>query len=182
VWSDSVAAARDGYHLIAQGDSGNGKTTLLKRIAHDLIWAGVRVVGGYVPDLLGAIKTDIKDNSEETFGWMSRGEVLLLDDIDKLSGSRFEVERLLTTIDNYSRKKQAILVSTNMTLIRLSEELQTNKWSVPKEHAKALISRLADKADVVTKKAVSFRKVHEHLTDAPVVAKPVDGVSGEELE
>jgi len=147
--------------LIIQGSVGHGKSSLLKKIAVFFCINNIIVSGGYVPLLLKKMKSF--ETQDETYDWLMNGSVLVLDDLDKLLGSRIEVEHLLTLVEHYNSHGKSILVTMNTSWTRFVEELTSSKYLISKEYAEALVSRLKENAVILHMDGKDFRTPDSEL-------------------
>ena len=153
LWENPFEALKCHQKLIIRGPVGSHKTTLAKKIAANLLVNNHLVVRGYVPELLKKLKAfDHADEQDEAYQWLHMGEVLLLDDLDKLLGSRFEVEQLLMLVDFYNRNNRSIIVTMNTNFESFMVDLTSNKFQVNPDFVTSLVSRLTDGAAVVVTK------------------------------
>ena len=141
-------------NLVVTGSPGTRKTTLLKQIAYHAALQGLKVRGGYVIEMLSTLKD--MDRVKDYSAWLEHGHVLILDDLDKLLGTQYEIERLMLLIDRYWAFKRSIVVSLNMS----PDELQQKMGSARGDHkreAEAIFSRLMGAAKVVVLEGNDFR-------------------------
>jgi DNA replication protein DnaC len=157
VWGIPLKAYKTGANLIVLGEVGFRKTTLLKKIAIYLAVNGIVVRGGYVPDLLHRLKRP--SELEELYDWLIGGQVLVLDDLDKLMGTIFEVEKLMTVIDRYKAYNKSVLITMNLTFEEFEDQLSNKdgKFKIPKKFTQALISRLKSDAQIINVEGRSYR-------------------------
>jgi DNA replication protein DnaC len=129
--------------LVLSGNVGVGKTSLLKQVAFAAAMDGYRVRGGYVVELLSRLKDP--DQIRPLMAWLTGGTLLILDDIDKVLGTQYEVERLLFIIDRYWANSLPVVVSLNMTLDALERKLAAVRGMRMDHEAEAILSRLTAK-------------------------------------
>ena len=142
-------------NVILFGDVGLGKTATLKALAYNFLSQGSNVRGGYVPELLSSFKD--MDNLQERYEHLKNGDVLVLDDLDKLLGTRFEIEKLLSLVDWYTAKGRPVFVSMNTRPDKFVQKLSGNKYGVDATWARSLVDRLMGDAVVREFKGESFR-------------------------
>ena len=153
-WADPLAAARNGEKVVFTGVAGSGKTDQLKLICKFLCEKGAKLKGGYVPAILNKFKrrdTDIGVYQDEILA----GDVLVLDDLDKLRGSQFEVEQLLYLVDRFDTYNKPILVTLGMDLFQFRVRLDELK--VNTAYIDSIISRLEKKATLLEMDPVNHR-------------------------
>lgn len=139
-WSFPARAAAEGFKLMLTGPPGGGKTTLLKKIVWGLCLRRRRPRGGYVLSIMDKLKTgDIGAYIANLQG----GDTLVLDDIDKLRGTEYEVERLLDVINHYDVNRLPILMTGNGELESFNAKLR--KRGIPDDMADSITSRLKNK-------------------------------------
>jgi DNA replication protein DnaC len=140
-WSFPPRAAERGGKLILTGPSGSGKSTLLKRIAWSLALRNWKPRGGYVPTILGKIKSK---GSDEYLDWLMGGTLLVLDDFDKMGGTRYEGEKFLAMINHYDVHGHPILVTMNIEMSAFEGRVQAG--GIPQDYAEAIVSRLMNRS------------------------------------
>jgi DNA replication protein DnaC len=141
IWDDPEQSFVDGRKLILSGPAGSGKTTLLKKIVWGLSLRRHKPRGGYLPDMLDKFKSG---NIGEYTSWLSGGDVLVLDDLDKLRGTHYEGERILAAINHYDTNKLPILVTMNVDIKQFGERIMAG--GVPADYVEAIISRLRSRS------------------------------------
>lgn len=154
-WEDPRAAVQAKSNLLVTGPVGTAKTTLLKQIAYSLALAGYKVRGGSVARILSELKTP--ENIKPMMDSFSRGHVLFLDDLDKLLGTSYELERLYLIIDDYWSNGRSIVSSMNGTLDELENRMTRREGDSRKNDAAAIIDRLLARVTLVTLDGPSFR-------------------------
>jgi len=137
VWSNPGHAAAEGAKLILTGPPGSGKTTLLKKITWGLALRRRRPRGGYIPAMLDHLKSG--DIGSYT-AWLTSGDLLVLDDLDKLRGTQYEAERLLAAINHYDVNRFPIIVTMNVELDQFGDRIRAG--GVPADYAESIVSRL----------------------------------------
>ena len=152
-WSNPDDCARFGGKLIIYGPAGTRKTTLLKRVVWELIGTGWKPRGGYIPRLMDRLKSkDIGD----TMDWLLSGKLLILDDLDKLRGSAYEGERILSILDHYDSNKLPVLATMNCDVNTMTARLSQ---TIPADYVESIMSRLINRATFLEASGPDFRKL-----------------------
>jgi hypothetical protein len=138
---DAVEAARRGKSLVVHGSVGAHKTTLVKNIAGLLSINGAIVRGGRATTIMNKLK-DFDDRSY--YGILLEADVLVLDDIDKIQGSRYEMTCIFDLIDAFKQAEKAILATANHLTIH-----PKNFDAANADLLAAILSRLTDNATVI---------------------------------
>lgn len=147
-WEDPVSEVLRGNKYILTGPTGCSKTTPVKAICLKLCLAGLRVRGGYMQSVLDSLKD--MDMIGERMAHLLNGQVLVLDDLDKPTMTRFEVDRLLVLINHYDSPERSILVTLNVDLDDLEKKFTSYGGDeAAKQKAKAIISRLGNRAILI---------------------------------
>ena len=146
-WADPAKAMRDGNNLVLIGTSGTGKTSLVKQLAWKLINEGYAVRGGYAPGLM----SDFKDMSkvEEMYSQLVSAEVLVLDDLDKIMGTQYEIERILSLVDRATARHSPIMVTMNVEFSKLSKDLMGGRYALSEAWVGSLVSRIRNNAEII---------------------------------
>ena len=158
-WNDAKVGLAEGRNLVLIGAVGSGKTTVLKHIVRDLTKAMVPVRGGYVPTLMSSLKQ--MDSVDEILASIENGRVLVLDDLDKILGTVYEIEKLSSVVNVCIQKERPVLVTTNLDLPELKRLLCSNKYGVPENWVESFLSRLRGGAQVVKFSGKDFRSAGE---------------------
>lgn len=141
IWATPGEAAAKGSKLILTGPAGSGKTTLLKKVVWGLALRRCKPRGGYIPDMLDKLKSgDIGAYME----WLKGGDLLVLDDLDKLRGSHYEGERILAAINYYDTRNYPVVVTMNVGLKAFVARIR--EGGVPSDYADAILSRLSNRS------------------------------------
>ena len=156
-WEDPRAAILEGKNLCIAGAVGNLKTTALKQIAYHAVLGGLKVRGGLVVDVMAQLK-DFDHDAKDYSRWLEGGHVLLLDDLDKMLATQFEVERLFYHIDRYRAYNRSIVFTMNSTQVELQRKLASVRGLNQEKEAEAIISRLMGRTQVVTLNGADWRK------------------------
>ncbi len=154
-WAIPINAAAHGQKLILTGPSGAGKTTILKKILWGLCLRRRRPRGGYVLSIMNKLKGG--DGIGAYIERLMTGDVLVLDDLDKLRGTEYEVERILDVINYYDVNRLPIIATLNGEIDSLQRRLVEAGALV--DTAESIVSRLKNRA--------SFKFV-----DGPDLRKP----------
>ncbi len=154
-WGDPLTAYKTGRNLILVGAIGSGKTTAIKAIAKKLTESLVPIRGGYVPSLMAKLKN--MDDVSEVMASIQNGKVVVLDDLDKMLGTVYEIERLSLIVNDCVQKGKPLLVTTNLDFVALRRLLCSNKYGVPENWVDSFISRLEGGSQVVTFVGKDFR-------------------------
>jgi hypothetical protein len=152
-WCFPAKAAADRKHLLVYGDTGHGKSTTIYRVAWALCLSGLRPRGGYVPTLVHNFRGE--DGHEEVNDVMD-GDVLVLDDMDKLRGTEYQIETFSSLVDHYDSRGLPILVTLNLHPEGFLERLMKN--GVPKDMAMSLESRIRHRSEILQASGQDFRK------------------------
>ncbi len=152
-WCYPAKAAADSKHLLVYGDTGHGKSTTIYRVTWALCLSGLRPRGGYVPTLVHNFRGE--DGHDEVNEVMD-GDFLVLDDVDKLRGTEYQIETFSSLIDHYDSRGLSILATLNLDPIHFKERLVKN--GVRDDMAKSLESRLLHRAELLQATGVDFRK------------------------
>ena len=161
-WESAVEMSDKGRSLLLHGPSGCFKTTALKRVALDLCLGRKIVRGGYVPSILKKLK-NFDDDVDNYYELLSDAEVLVLDDLDKLLGTQYEVERLLALVNHFSAMEKTMLITMNTDLEKFRSNMQRNQRNIPSDWIEAFISRLMQNADIRLVSGVTGRATTETL-------------------
>lgn len=161
-WIDPFDALARGKKLVLTGSVGNGKSTLIRWLAWNFILGAKVVRGGYVPTIMHRLKDF--DSNEDYFRLLEKSDVLVLDDLDKMLGSTYELERLLSLVDIFCCQKKTILVSMNTDMPSLRKMLLSSKFNVSSSWVDSLISRLGENSTILNFKGCDFRKKAEEAT------------------
>lgn len=154
-WVDPAVEATAGKNYVVFGKVGLGKTTALLYIADKLLEAGFDVRGGRVSSIMEAFKD--MDKVQFQSKYLAGGNVLLLDDLDKMLGTQYELERLLTIVDKYSAAGQSIVVSMNISLAEYQTRISSGKYGDQSARVESIVSRIMENASIVEMKGESFR-------------------------
>lgn len=146
-WESPIEELLAGHNLVVLGPVGTSKTTLLKQVAYAAATGGLKVRGGFVLEILSTLKD--MDRVKSYMAWLEDGHVLFLDDLDKMLGTQYEVERLMLLIDRYWAFRRSIVVSMNMTPTELGRKLSSARGQNLQKESEALLSRLMGSATVV---------------------------------
>lgn len=154
-WNDAIKGLESGRNLVLVGDVGTGKTTFIKCLVRDLISASIPVRGGYVPQLMSSLK-NISDLGE-IMASLDYGKILVLDDLDKMLGTVYEIEKLSSMVNLCMQKRRPVVVSTNLGFQDLRRMLCSSKYGVPENWVDSFLSRLKHNAQIVTFKGRDMR-------------------------
>jgi DNA replication protein DnaC len=91
----------------------------------------------------------------EYMDWLTGGDVLILDDLDKLRGTHYEGERFLALIGHYDMLSLPILVTMNVDILEFGNRIKAG--GVPEDYAEAIISRLRGKSSSIVMDAPDRR-------------------------
>jgi DNA replication protein DnaC len=160
-WTHPANAARSGAKLMLSGPSGTGKSSLLKRIAWLLCLDRLHPRGGFIPLVLDKIRDH--GGHDGYFDWLMGGDVLLLDDIDKMRGTIFECQKILTALDHYDQNDYAVIVTMNGSFGELEKKLVAN--GIPMDYILAIISRIKRKAQFELVTGPDFRDTSNLATE-----------------
>jgi len=155
-WYHPNKAFAEGRHLIVSGNVGNGKTTTMLRVAWFLCMAGRRPRGGYIPTMVQKFRSE--DGREHIEDVMD-GDFLILDDMDKLRGTEYQMEVFSSIINHYDVNNRPILSTMNLLPNLLGKRLISN--GVPADIAESLASRVRHRADFITAPGPDFRLQEE---------------------
>lgn len=152
-WAVPGDAAASGGKLILWGNSGTRKTTMLKRVTWNLISRRWRPRGGNVTDLLGRLKSG---TIEDTMRWLYSGNLLILDDMDKLRGSGYEGERMYAILNHFDVYRFPVIVTMNTTMKEFQARLLDG--GIPMDFAESICSRLNNRATFVETLGADMRR------------------------
>jgi DNA replication protein DnaC len=155
LWVDPIKEAQQGHSYVIYGPSGVGKSTAIKYIAIALCKNCWKIGGGSVPYILDRLKSDGSDEYRES---ILHADALILDDLDKMLGTKYELEQLFFIIENFTRKEKPILVSMNISPGELGEKLGESKHDLADAWIDGFADRLTDRATVIHKTGATFRK------------------------
>ena len=142
-WGRPIVAAMAGEKLILNGESGVGKSTLLKRVTWSLTLKKLRPRGGYIPAMLTKMKSTEMSSYME---WLLDGDVLVLDDLDKIRGTHYEGQSFLAAINHYDVYNKPIVVTMNTNIGPFKDRII--EGGVPRDYADAIVSRLLNRATI----------------------------------
>jgi len=140
-WLDPHKAAGSGLKLIITGPVGSGKTTLLKRVVWGLALRRWKVRGGFLPTVLNSLKGA---GSDEFQDWLLEGNLLVIDDLDKLRGTQYEGDKMLAILNHYDVNRLPVIVTLNTNMGLLAERMKSG--GVPADYAEAIVSRLNNRS------------------------------------
>jgi primosomal protein DnaI len=113
--------------LFLWGPVGVGKTRILGAAVTPLIRAGIRVrwidVAALLTDLRGAFSSAAYTRAHKQLSSARPGEVLVLDDLDKVQAHDREVQPLYVAINQWVNAEERILVTANNHLDHLAKDL-----------------------------------------------------------
>jgi DNA replication protein DnaC len=141
IWATPGVAAAEGSKLILTGPAGSGKTTLLKKVVWGLALRRRKPRGGYIPDMLDKFKSG---DVGSYMAWLNGGDLLVLDDLDKLRGTHYEGERILAAINYYDTRNYPVVVTMNVELDAFGDRIRAG--GVPADYAEAILSRLRNRS------------------------------------
>ena len=136
-WAVPATAASEGGKLILTGASGTGKTTLLKRILWGLCLRRYKPRGGYIPNVFFNLKSG---DTKPYMDWLTSGDLLVLDDLDKLRGTQFEGQCILNVLNHYDVNRLPIISTMNIDFPSFRTRMV--EGGIPSDYADAIISRL----------------------------------------
>ncbi len=162
VFSNSEEAIKRGCSLILWGGVGNGKTTRLKRLAYGCTQMRLRVRGGKTAIVCKFLKDNFAfkqfhPDVESYMAYIMQGDVLVLDDLDKMLGTAYELQELLTFVDFYKVNNKPVLITMNSSLAVFKETLLSNRFNLDMTTVAALMDRFIQNAQVLEVKNPSFR-------------------------
>lgn len=158
-WNNAKTGMDEKKNLILIGAVGSGKTTVLRHLVRDLTKNMVPVRGGYVPTLMSALKQ--MDSVDEILSSIEAGKVLVLDDLDKILGTVYEIEKLSSVVNVCIQKERPVLVTTNLDFPELKRLLCSNKYGVPENWVESFLSRLRGGAQIVRFTGRDYRGLGE---------------------
>ena len=142
-YSNPSQAAFDGIKFIAIGSPGTGKSTGSGESQGLCPAQAQPAVTDMYPAMLDKFKS--KDVGEY-MAWLTGGDVLVLDDLDKLQGTQYEAERMLIAINHYDVNNLPILATMNIELDQFVSRVSNG--GAPSDYANAIISRLRSRASI----------------------------------
>lgn len=160
-WNDAMRGLASGRNLILVGSVGTGKTTLVKALVKTLTENHVPIRGGYVPKLLASLKE--MDSISDIMASLSNGKVVVLDDLDKMLGTVYEIERLSFVVNECMQKRKPLLVTTNLRFPQLHKLLCSTKYGVPENWVQSFLSRLQGDAIMVELQGRDFRRSKQNI-------------------
>jgi DNA replication protein DnaC len=157
-WEDPSVPILAGKNLLVTGPVGTKKTTLLKQVSYNAALSGLKVRGGNVVEMLSRLKDMNQVQNYST--WLEGGHLLVLDDLDKMMGTQYEVERLFFVVDRYWSFGRSIAASFNRTIDELEAKMARDRGtSTDKaQDVEAIISRLTGNATIVHLKGPDIRQ------------------------
>ena len=126
------------------GSPGTHKTTFLKGLIHKVFQHQVyhgkvyKIRGGYVPTIFSKLKD--MDNIQEYRAWLMGGDMLVLDDVDKLLATAYEMNMMLSLVNNYWTDGKPILFTANRNRSYLKGKFMGR--NVDEEDIEPILSRL----------------------------------------
>ena len=115
--------------MLLTGASGSGKTHLAAAIANHCIGMGIRTFFTIIPDLLDHLRATFSPHSEitydELFEQLRNVPLLILDDLGSQHSSPWAAEKLFQILNHRYNAQLPTVVTTNVSLDRLDEDLQT---------------------------------------------------------
>lgn len=151
-WSENFKAmVSEGNKFVIYGPTGTGKTAVLKTLAYRMCIADIKVRGGYMQWVLDSLK-DL-DHVGERMDWLLSGQVFILDDLDKPTMTKYEVDRLLSIVNFYDVPGRSLLASLNIDLPTLERKMTTTGGEEVRQKAAAIVSRLQNKAVLIKQRS-----------------------------
>ncbi len=147
-WERPSVPILEGKNLLVMGPVGTKKTTLLKQVSYHAAMTGLKVRGGLVVEMLSRLKD--MDQVKAYTAWLEGGHVLVLDDLDKLMGTQYEVERLFLLVDRYWAFGRSVIASMNMNIDELEHKMAKARGGDQTREAEAIISRLTGNATIIS--------------------------------
>ncbi len=153
IWTDPVPHVAVGENYIIYGNVGSGKSTSIADICWKLILGtrSVSIRGGSVSSIMHNLKGDGVNEYRKTF---EGADVLVLDDLDKILGSTYEVVELFSLADMFFSRRKSVLVSMNPSPEEFVTQLKSSKYNVPPVWADSFLSRVTNKADIIQVKSL----------------------------
>jgi DNA replication protein DnaC len=134
---DIDARLDDGDGLWLEGDVGTGKTTLAMLVSRAALDAGRSVAIYSVPRLLAAIRSTFDADSEGSYvdfvDRLTRVDLLHLDDLGAERSNSWVLEQLYAIVNARYEDERSILITTNLPLDELGEQITPRTVSRLKE-------------------------------------------------
>jgi DNA replication protein DnaC len=131
-----------GDGLWLQGDVGTGKTTLAMLASRSALDAGRSVAIYSVPRLLSEIRATYDADSEGSYvdflDRLARVDLLHLDDLGAERSSPWVLEQLYAIVNARYEDERAVLITTNLSLEHLTEQITDRTVSRLKEMCEVL--------------------------------------------
>ena len=135
--SDIDARLDDGDGLWLEGDVGTGKTTLAMLVSRAALDVGRSVAIYSVPRLLAAIRSTFDADSEGSYvdfvDRLTRVDLLHLDDLGAERSNSWVLEQLYAIVNARYEDERSILITTNLPLDELGEQVTPRTVSRLKE-------------------------------------------------
>ena len=137
---DGRLDAGDGLWL--EGDVGTGKTTLAMLVSRSALDAGRSVAIYSLPRLLAEIRATFEADSEGSYvdflDRLARVDLLHVDDVGAERTSPWVLEQLYAIVNARYEDERAILITTNLRLEELEEQITSRTVSRLKEMCEVL--------------------------------------------
>ena len=131
-----------GYGLWLEGDVGTGKTTLAMLVSRSALDAGRSVAIYSLPRLLAEIRATFEADSEGSYvdflDRLARVDLLHVDDVGAERTSPWVLEQLYAIVNARYEDERAILITTNLRLEELEEQITARTVSRLKEMCEVL--------------------------------------------
>ena len=129
--------------LYLTGSFGSGKTYLISALFNDMAKKGYKCAIVYYPEVLRDLKASFNKDYEETFNYIKKTDLLLLDDIGAENVTSFNRDEVLGPILQYRMEEDLpTFFTSNLTLEELENNLSLTSSGVDKVKARRIIERI----------------------------------------
>lgn len=129
--------------LYLHGSFGSGKTYMIVAMLNELAKKKVKVAAIYYPTLLRNLKESFKDDYSSRLEYISKVDILLLDDIGAENVTPWGRDEILGSILQYRMDNNlATFFTSNLTIEELEKNLASAKGELDKVKARRIIERI----------------------------------------
>jgi len=150
------------YGLLLHGKAGNGKTYLSFAIANELCRQGNAVMAISVSRILAVIKDSFERHGDlgerDVFNTIGEAGLLILDDLGVEYKTSWAYEKLYAIIDTRYRANKPTIISTNLTIPALRENLAlVDTKTATRDPSERIFNRITEMCALHEVKGASWR-------------------------